>query len=47
MGIPLSRLNAKMVAEVKEAFGYMAGTDIEALPPLSDFRVDDKEEFIR
>jgi hypothetical protein len=36
-----------MAAEVKEAFGYTAGTDIEALPPLSDFRVDDKEEFIR
>jgi ferredoxin len=47
VGIPLSRLNAKMAVEVKEAFGYTAGTDIEALPPLSDFRVDDKEEFIR
>lgn len=45
--IPLSVLNAKMVAEVKEAFDYVAGMDMETMPTLHTFRAEDPEEFIK
>ena len=47
MGIPLSVLNAKMAVEVKEAFDYVAGVNVEVPPALLSFRVDDREDFIR
>jgi len=47
VGIPLSVLAAKMAIEVKEAFDYVAGVDMEAAPALHSFRVDDPEGFIR
>ena len=45
--IPLSVLAAKMVGEVREAFDYEAGRDIDAVPALASFRVDDPNDFIR
>jgi ferredoxin len=45
--IPLSVLNAKMAIEVEEAFGYVAGTDPGAVPPLAAFGADDSARFIR
>jgi ferredoxin len=45
--IPLMLLNIKLVEIIKERFGYEAGRDLEAKPPLSDFRLDDKAEFIK
>jgi len=45
--IPLSVLNAKLAAEVKEAFDYVAGMDMEVVPTLNTFRDEDPEEFIK
>ncbi|MGE5399482.1 MAG: Fe-S oxidoreductase [Ignavibacteriales bacterium] len=45
--IPLSLLNMKMGKEIFELYGYRAGTEAEAKPPLTDFRMEDSEEFIR
>ena len=45
--IPLMLLNTKLAEVIRENFGYEAGKDPEAKPPLADFRVDDKAEFIR
>ena len=45
--IPLSVLNAKMAIEIEEAFGYAAGTDPSAVPPLAAFGLDDSDQFIR
>lgn len=47
VGIPLSLLNAKMAAEVKEAYGSVAGTGVDEKPALHTFSADDPEEFIR
>jgi formate dehydrogenase subunit beta len=47
VGIPLRLLNLKMVAEVEEAFDYVAGMDVEASPPLATFRVNDANDSIR
>jgi coenzyme F420-reducing hydrogenase delta subunit/ferredoxin len=46
-GIPLHLLNLKMAQVVKEAFDYEPGRDPEATPPLTAYREDDKQEFIR
>jgi formate dehydrogenase subunit beta len=45
--IPLSVLNAKLAAEVEEAFDYVAGMDMEVVPTLNTFRDEDPEEFIK
>jgi ferredoxin len=45
--IPLRLLNAKMIAEVRAAFDYVAGTDVEAEPALVTFSIDDRNENIR
>jgi ferredoxin len=45
--IPLMLLNIKLVEVIREKFGYEAGQDLEARPPLADFRVDDPAEFIK
>lgn len=39
--IPLSGLNRRLAREVRERFGYVAGLDPEALPPLGTFRPED------
>lgn len=45
--IPLSLLNMKMGKEIFELYGYRAGMDTEAKPPLTEFKMEDSEEFIR
>ncbi len=47
VGIPLRLLNVKMITELHQAFGYVAGTDLEAIPPLATFRVYDADDNIR
>lgn len=47
MNIPLSIVNKKMAKEVHAAFDYVAGEDMETKPPLSDFRYEDDDTFIR
>ncbi len=45
--IPLDLLNQHLRKIVSERFGYVAGLDPEAKPPLITFKEDDAEEFIR
>jgi coenzyme F420-reducing hydrogenase delta subunit/ferredoxin len=45
-GIPLNLLNAAMARSALKNFGHRAGIDPKAVPLQSDFRTDDKEEFI-
>jgi ferredoxin len=47
VNIPLRLLNVKMIAEVKDAFGYVAGMDAGVEPALVTFSVDDRNENIR
>jgi coenzyme F420-reducing hydrogenase delta subunit/ferredoxin len=44
--IRLDLINRKLARVVEERFGYQAGGDPEAAPPLTQFRDDDSEEFI-
>lgn len=44
--IPLMLLNKKIEKVIKDKFGYLPGFDPEAVPPLSTFKEDDKENFI-
>ena len=44
--IRLDLLNRKLALEVEQRFGHRAGTDVDAVPPLTEFRDDDSEEFI-
>lgn len=43
MDIPISRLNRMLDREVRGRFGYVAGLDPEAIPPLGTFRPDDPD----
>ncbi len=45
-GIKLLWLTRKMNLIVKERFGFEAGLDPEALPPLANYKKDDPQEFI-
>ncbi len=44
--IPVRLLTRKLEKDIQEAYGYEAGLDIEATPPLSVFKPDDPGEFI-
>jgi coenzyme F420-reducing hydrogenase delta subunit/ferredoxin len=44
--IRLDLINRKLAQVVEQRFGYRAGTDVDAAPPLTEFRDDDSEEFI-
>lgn len=44
--IPLGLLNIKMSREVFSMFGYRAGVDADSKPPLTEYRLDDNEDFI-
>jgi ferredoxin len=44
--IRLDLINRRMAQEVERLFGYRAGEDPEAPPPLTVFRDDDPEGFI-
>jgi ferredoxin len=43
MGIPISALNRMLDQEVRERFGYVAGLDPDAVPPLGTFRPEDSD----
>lgn len=47
MGIDLRALNRRMIKDVRGWYGYEAGMDLEAVPPLSTFAADDPQEFIK
>lgn len=47
MAIDLRALNRKLIKDVGEWYGYQAGMDLESIPPLSTFRLDDPQEFIK
>jgi ferredoxin len=42
MEIPLSLLNLKIAKEVETLFDYRAGQDVETIPPLATFRVEEE-----
>jgi ferredoxin len=46
MGVDLRVFTSKLIEDVKELFGYEAGVSLEEAPPLSTFKLDDREEFI-
>ncbi|MDN5344775.1 MAG: hypothetical protein PWQ18_887 [Clostridia bacterium] len=45
-GIPIMALNKKIIKDLNELFGeYEAGVDLEKMPPLGQYKLDDPEEF--
>jgi ferredoxin len=46
MNIPLMLLNKKIEKVIKDKFGYQAGMDPEATPPLATYKEGDSENFI-
>ena len=46
MGVKLLWLTRKMNLVVRERFGFEAGVDPEALPPLATYKKEDPQEFI-
>lgn len=47
MGINLRELTQRMVKLVKELYGFEAGLSLEDVPPLTTFKQDDPQEFIK
>ena len=47
MHIDLRALLSKVEKDVRELYEYEAGVDLEAIPPLSTYRPDDPQEFIK
>ena len=47
VGIPLRDMNKKIEKDVKELFGYKAGSSVEEKPLLSSFDKSDPEDWIR
>ncbi len=45
MRIPLSRLYKKVQKDVAELFGYQAGMELDSVPPLVTFDLDDEDPF--
>ncbi|MBE3580447.1 MAG: 4Fe-4S dicluster domain-containing protein [Thermoanaerobacteraceae bacterium] len=45
-GIPIMTLNKKIIKDLNDLFGeYEAGIDLEELPPLGRYKLDDPDEF--
>jgi len=47
MDIRLTYLTQKLNQEVEELFQFETGVDPNALPPLSTFKTDDPQEFVK
>jgi ferredoxin len=47
MEIRLTYLTQKLNQDVKELFGFESGIDWDALPPLSTYDIEDRQEFIK
>jgi len=46
MNIPLSRLYKKVQKDIAELFDYEAGIELDAVPPLVSFELDDQDPFV-
>ncbi len=46
VGLPLGKLNQKLVKEVREKYGYEPGTDPEGVPFQASYNPEDQEDFI-
>jgi formate dehydrogenase subunit beta len=46
MNIPLGRLYRKLQKDVAELFGYEAGMELETVPPLVSFELEDQDPFM-
>ncbi len=46
MGVDLRTFTYKLVEDARELFDYMAGLDLEHVPPLMDFNSSDSDNFI-
>ncbi len=46
MNVDLRIYNDRLRRDVKEIFGFQAGTDPDEAPPLTCFRADDRDDFI-
>jgi hypothetical protein len=46
MGVDLRTFLKKLDKDAFELFGNRAGSSLEDLPPLSQFKEDDREDFI-
>ena len=47
MNVELQILNKKAEKDVKELYGYEVGANLEELPPMATFKIDDPQEFIK
>ncbi len=47
VGIRLDLLNKKLAQEIKDAFDFVAGIDSSNKPPLTTYKPDDKQDFIK
>ncbi|MFN2157238.1 MAG: 4Fe-4S dicluster domain-containing protein, partial [Anaerolineae bacterium] len=47
MHIDLRTLGKMVEKDVRELYDYEAGIDLESVPPLGTFRVDDPQAFIK
>jgi ferredoxin len=47
LGIDLRKLLIKIEKSVKEKFDYIPGINIDELPPLSTYKLDDPQDFIK
>ena len=47
MNVELRILNKKTEKDVKELYGYEVGSNLEELPPMATFKIDDPQEFIK
>jgi len=47
VGIPLSLMNRKLQQIVAERYGYVVSDDPEKPAPIGDYRLDDRQEFIK
>jgi ferredoxin len=46
VNIPLSRMYKKVQKDIAELFGYEAGIELETVPPLVSFDLDDEDPFM-
>jgi hypothetical protein len=46
MNIPLSLLFKKVQKDIAELFDYQAGMELDQVPPLIDFKLDDQDPFM-
>lgn len=46
-GVKMRRFTTKIEKDIRELYGYEPGLSLEATPPMSVYRPDDPEEFIK